>query len=175
MTSHLKCNQISCKLQSANGCLMKAKNYLVLLFFGCCRSFCLAYVLFFFPTLGWIPPRARLSTWIHTQTIWAHMATHKHVGWAEKKIRQKKRKEQKTVQTPTCNCKRTQTHTFMECLSWKDNPETTTYTTFNWTKHTLAVKKRKHGPVYVVSDMQYAINFLIKYDKTSFSDEFSSL
>lgn len=48
MTSHLKCNQNSCKLQSANGCLMKAKNYLVLLFFGCCRSFCLAYVLFFF-------------------------------------------------------------------------------------------------------------------------------
>lgn len=44
------------------------------------------------------------------------MATHKHVGCAEKKLhkekKKKKKREQKTVQTPTCNCKRTQTHIY---------------------------------------------------------------
>lgn len=64
------------------------------------------------------------------------MATHKHVGCAEKKLHKEKKKKKKRkgsrkqskLQRVIANAHR---HTFMECLSWKDNPERITYTTFN--------------------------------------------
>lgn len=61
------------------------------------------------------------------------MATHKHVGCAEKKLHKEKKKKkgsrkQSKLQRVIANAHR---HTFMECLSWKDNPERITYTTFN--------------------------------------------